>query len=162
MQIILLTGSIPQIVEEVPASMDLLHRLVVGKRPKTMFKVNLKEKILRTQVDQKAILIEKERLHSLQRWRKREKTAVAVKVWRVLEVRKNPLDQTVRKALNVLKDQRDHVLGHQRRNQAQLVVHLQCNQANTTKAHHQKVQLERAMDGNKMFMAKMMIDKIMT
>lgn len=51
MQIILLIGSIPQIVEEVRVSTGLLHRLEVGKRPKIMMKVNLKEKILLTRVD---------------------------------------------------------------------------------------------------------------
>lgn len=86
---------------------------------------------------------------------------MAVKVWRALEVRKNPLDRTVQKVLKIRKDQRNHVLVHQRRNRPRVVVHLQCNQVNTTKAHHQKVQLERATDGNKMFMVQMMIDKIM-
>lgn len=51
MQIILLTGSIRQIVEEVPVSTGLLHRLEVETKPKTMMKVNLKEKILPTRVD---------------------------------------------------------------------------------------------------------------
>lgn len=50
MQIILLTGSIPQIVEEVRVSTGLLHRLVVETRPKIMMKVNLKGKILLTRV----------------------------------------------------------------------------------------------------------------
>jgi hypothetical protein len=50
MQIILLTGSIPQTVEEVRVSTGLLHLLEVGKRPKIMMKVNLKGKILLTRV----------------------------------------------------------------------------------------------------------------
>ena len=50
MQIILLIGSIPQIVEEVRVSTGLLHRLVVETRPKIMMKVNLKGKILLTRV----------------------------------------------------------------------------------------------------------------
>lgn len=50
MQIILLIGSIPQIVEEVRVSTGLLHLLEVGKRPKIMMKVNLKGKILLTRV----------------------------------------------------------------------------------------------------------------